>query len=158
MDFLLLLDTSGSMYGENGEKILGLNQAFTNFMDGLRGILPEPRLAVITYGGSSTMHDFHHISQIAPKTYEARGRSPLSEATALAADIVTKNVITILISDGAADDSDYTKISLKGPVYAIAVGADADHEQLARFTGSPKRVLPPHAASDLPGYALQKLG
>ena len=158
MDFLLLLDTSGSMYGEKGEKILGLNKAFENLLDGTRSLLPEPRLAIITFGESTSLQDFQYISQIAPKTYEARGKSPLTEAAALAAGITTKNIISILISDGAPNDSDYTKIKLEGPAYAIAIGADADFEQLARFTGSAKRVLPPHAARDLPAYALQKLG
>lgn len=155
-NFLLLLDISGSMYGENGEKILGMNQAVESFIEGAKEIIPEPLLAIITFGETIKMQDFYPLSQIAPKTYKAAGKSPLSEAVKLAGNTATKDTITILISDGAFNDSDYIKIPLLGEKYAIGIGADADHEQLSRFTGSTQSVLPPHTAADLPGYALAR--
>lgn len=154
--FLLILDISGSMYGEMGEKIMSLNQVVDNLKDGLKIIKPEPTLAVITYGEVVNLeNNFIPISQIPSKIYEARGKSQLTEAVRLASSITTEDVITILISDGNTLDSSYSRIPLKGHVYAI--GLDADYEQLARFTGSNNRVLPPYAANDLPGYVLQKV-
>lgn len=162
--FLLLLDTSGSMYGQKGEKIFGLNQAVTNLLEGLKTSAPEGKLALITFGRKTVFTDFAPVSQITHTTYEAGGKSLFDEALSLA-DTVSASapssdeMITILISDGILRGNlskIKTKIKLAGPAYAIAIGIDADYEQLAQFTESPSRVLPPHAAGDLAGYVLQR--
>ena len=160
LSFLLMLDTSGSMYGECGEKIHSLNTAAAEFLEALKAVLPEPELAVITFGGPPSLQNFAPVSQITLKTCEAGGKTPLTEAVVLAAglfqNIDSNNLITVLISDGAPDDGDFRKTPLPGLVYALSIGLDADYEQLSRFTGSSSRVLPPHEARSLPGYALQK--
>ena len=172
--FILLLDTSGSMFGEEGEKTLALNLAVDNLQVGLRNLLPEPKVAIITFGKSPVLQDFVPISQISPKTYEAQGKTLLTEAVRLASSLSSgsfsqasqapqtsqvsqasnEESITILVSDGAPNDGDFSKIPLAGQKYAIAIGIDADYEQLARFTQNPNRVMPPHEAGHLPAYAL----
>ena len=157
--FILLLDTSGSMYGEAGEKILGLNQAVANILDGLRAIVPEPRLTTITFGGSPVVQDFTSVG-VTPETYEARGRDCLVEAVSLAAEIAAQKdepVVTVLLTDGAINNPKiFANNPQLGPIYTIGIGVDADYEQLARFTGSAETVFPPYEAEGLPGYALAK--
>ena len=149
-----MLDISGSMYGENGEKIYSLNHTANNLLDGLKKIVPEPNLASITFGSATTLIDFAPVSQVKPFALAAQGKTPLTEAIALAKTVVTENVITILISDGAPNDGQFSKISLKGSAYAIGVGLDANYEELARFTGNSDRVFPPYAAEDAASYIL----
>jgi len=145
------------MYGDNGEKILSLNLTANNLLEGLKRIIPEPNLAVITFGSSTTLKNSVPVSQIAPFSLTAQGKTPLTEAVALANTVVTENVITILLSDGAPDDGYFSKITLKGSAYAIGIGLDADYEELARFTRSPDKVLSPCAAEDAAGYILSRV-
>lgn len=143
MDFILLLDTSGSMYGEQGEKILALNLAVSGLFEGFLRMSPEPNIAIITFGGTAQLRDFSPASEIPQHAYEARGTTPLTEALALAEPLDALNVTTILLSDGAADDNEFSALRLQGDAYAIAIGADADYEQLARFTRNPAHVFSP---------------
>ena len=153
-NFLLIFDASGSMHGKWGEKIESANQAASNLLEGLKTLVPEPELAIITFGDVTDMQDFTPVSQIRLETYKAQGKSPLDTAATLASAIASRDVITVLISDGTPGENFLLKTPLDGPAYAIAIGADADKEMLARFTGNDTRVLPPYAAFDFPGYAL----
>lgn len=154
--FLLIIDTSGSMYGDEGEKLESLNLAADALLRGLASMYPEPAVAIITFGDPPEMKSFMPANLISPTTYTAKGRNTLTEALLLAASVASKNVITILISDGIFDDGDFLKIrrSIEGPVYAISIGPDADPEQLVLFTGESGDVVPAHQAYDLPGYVI----
>lgn len=156
--YILLLDTSGSMYGEAGEKILGLNCAVSNFVDGLKTIAPEPQLAIVTFGGPPSVQDFIPAGLVSLKTYEAKGSGYFDDALEIAASLSgSADVVAIvLMSDGALPFYDYSKIPEGYPLYAVAIGIDADYDQLERFTDNPDTVLPPYAANDLAGFALTR--
>ena len=154
--FLLLLDTSGSMQSASGEKIQCLNLTTSNFIAGLKSIAPEIHLAIITIGGFPALTNFAPVKEITPATYQAKGSTPLTEAVILAKNIVNKTVITVLISDGAPNDGQFTKMTLGGPIYAIQVGFDANYEELARFTGCPNRVFRSYDSEAAAGYILQR--
>ena len=152
---LLLLDTSGSMYGE---KISALNYATSRFVCGLESItlLREPLVAVITFGGKPVESPFVPLGQFAIVDFEAKGETRLSEALRKAAAEAAPDTMCLLISDGLAMDGDFLKIQLECPAYAIAIGYDADIFMLSRFTGASERVFPPGEAEMLPGYLMQR--
>ena len=148
---LLLLDTSGSMYGE---KITALDYAARRFISGLGSIaLPtEPSVAVITFGGKPVESPFHPLGQFSLTCFEAKGETRLSEALSRAAVLAAPGTMCVLISDGLAMDGDFSKIRFACPTYAIAIGYDADICVLSRFTGASEKVFPPYEAEMLPGY------
>ena len=152
---LLLLDTSGSMYGEKNSALL---YAASRFICGLKSItlLKEPLVAVITFGGKPVESPFVPLGQFADLDIEAKGETRLSEALRKAAFVAASDTVCVLISDGLAMDGDFEKIQLKYPKYAIAVGYDADFFMLSRFTAASERVFPPYEAEMMPGYLMQR--
>ena len=152
--FLLLIDNSGSMYGE---KIASLNLAVNNLFKGLANVDDKIEVAVITFGDSVNFFKFIPVSEIENVCYEARGSTKLSEAVALVSKLANKNTITVLISDGAFNDGEFTKTTLKGFTFAIAIGYDTDYEALASFTGDKSKILQAFDAYDAAGYMLFKV-
>ena len=151
---LLLLDTSGSMYGE---KIFALTYVVERFICGLENItLPtDPKVAAITFGGKPVESPLHPLGQFSLGGIEAKGETRLSEALRRAAVLTIPGTLCVLISDGLAMDGDFVKIQLECGAYAIAIGYDADFFMLSRFTGAIERVFPPYEAEMLPGFFLQ---
>jgi len=147
-NFLLLLDTSGSMYGD---KIAGLNLVVENLLEGFGSLaLPEvPQMAVITFGGTPKVQPFTPINQITTG-WEAGGKTHLSEAIKTAATLATDETITLIVTDSISTDRG--KAKLKGQVYGIGIGYDADIELLETLTTSPQHIFPPVEAEYLPGY------
>ena len=152
--FLILLDNSGSMYGE---KILCLNQVVTNLLDNMKSIRPEPAVALVPFDNGLSSAEFIPASQAEPVNYIAEGNTSLPDVSQLIKNTnITVNpseLITILVSDGNYVPS---RILPPGPAYAIAVGYDARKSQLDYFTKNADNVLPAHASYDLPTYAIQR--
>lgn len=160
---VLLLDASGSMKAE--DKIEVLN-------DGVREMIRELQevdnglgiilLSIIAFGGDSAyvVHRHVPVAGLRYESLQAAGRTPLGEAFRLAHELVDDRealpnrayrATIALVSDGIPTDREWDK-HLDGLVgserggkatrFALAIGSDADHEMLTRFTGG----QPPHTA------------
>ena len=152
-NFLLLLDTSGSMYGA---KIVSLNLVVDNLLEGFKSLaLGEvPQMAVITFGGLPEVHPYTPIDQITTG-WEAGGETRLSEALELASTLATESTITLIVTDGTpihGGHEGFAKTPLSSPVYGIGIGYDADLELLGKLTTSPHHIFPPVEAEYLPGH------
>lgn len=119
---VLVLDTSGSMYGE---KIDQLNQGLIAFRDSLQtDSVAQSRveIAIVTFGPAQLLQDFTGASQFNPPTLAASGDTPLGAALQQALDMITirKKLYrdngtpyyrpwVFLITDGAPTDNDAWK-------------------------------------------------
>jgi len=153
LSIVLLLDTSGSMYGE---KIQALNLAVANLLDGFKrqALAEEPHVAVITFGGNPLLQSFVPVSRMPAAEWGVGGTTCLTKALCMAREIVTPQTISILISDGSPDDGGFARVRLSGELFAISIGYDSRPEALSRFTGNPARVFSASEAESLPGYWL----
>lgn len=151
---ILLLDTSGSM--RQDDKIDVLNDSVAEMIrelasvDAGHGLIT---LTLITFGGESAkvVQKNVPVSNIAFTPLRAGGKTPMGQAFALARDLIeNRDEISskayrptiALVSDGfpvpalsgeleALIDSDRGSKSSR---FALAIGADADRNLLARFT------------------------
>ena len=152
MSVLLLLDTSGSMYGE---KIKLMQQAATDLLSGLKNILPDLPVGIITFGDTPTLQPFAPVGEIVHAEYEAGGKSAFHEALTFVESIKPDSVI--LISDGICDGIPIEKIEESAAKYAISIGYDADLDMLARFAGSRERLFSAYDAGRMAGFLAQTL-
>jgi uncharacterized protein YegL len=166
---ILLVDTSGSMYGE---KINALNVAVKKMIESFGkedSTISEIYTAIITFGGRVDLHtDITASRLIHFEELSANGLTPMGGALKLCQELINnkerwpKNSFrptVVLISDGAPND-DYqdilTKFVTEGRSaqcdrWALAIGNDADYNLLEKFlTGQEKRVM---EASDAAGIA-----
>lgn len=151
MKFLLLLDTSGSMYGE---KITGLNLAVENLLEGFKDLALQepPQIAAVTFGGEPTVYPFapvEHFEQVITK-WEAGGKTRFHEAIKSATELTTDETITLIITDGAICDTGFDKIKLRGRIYCMPMGYDADIELLEKSAIA--QIISPVEAQHLAGY------
>lgn len=158
--FLLLLDTSGSMYGE---KMVSLKMAAQNLLQALSGVkyIPEPLAAIMTFGDSPVLRvPFTPVSGIELPELKPWGSSALTEALSLANAILKQETTLILISDGRPDDNNYAKkitdLSLLTHIIAIEVGFDADTNVLELFCGSRGQVVPAYDAEFMGEFLIYK--
>ncbi|MET7423605.1 VWA domain-containing protein [Dactylosporangium sp. NPDC005555] len=154
---VLLLDTSGSMRENN--KIEVLNDAVTEMIDELaeadggHGCIT---LSIVTFGGSGAQAIVEHtpVGEVEFSSLTARGKTPLGDGFRLARAIIEdKEALpsrayrpTIaLVSDGIPTDRNWeeeldallaSERGQKCTKFALAIGADADRDMLARFSGS----------------------
>jgi uncharacterized protein YegL len=114
---VLLLDTSGSMYGE---PVKQLNEGVRVFKQELMNdplALKRVEVAVVTFGPVTIRSDFHTVPNFFPQELETTGNTPIGAAILTAVDLVTKrkkeyktNGIAyykpwiILITDGSPTD------------------------------------------------------
>ncbi len=114
---VLLLDTSGSMYGE---PVKQLNEGVRVFKQELMNdplALKRVEVAVVTFGPVTIRSDFHTVPNFFPQELETTGNTPIGAAILTAVDLVTKrkkeyktNGISyykpwiILITDGSPTD------------------------------------------------------
>lgn len=161
---ILLLDTSGSMR-DNG-KIEVLNDSVTEMIEELTEVDAGHgyiTLSIITFGGSSAKVAIAHtpIGEVEFSTLRAGGRTPLGEAFRTVRQLVEDHdalpsrayrPTIALVSDGIPTDREWEKeldallTSERGAKctrFALAIGADADREMLAKFSGGR-----PHEASE----------
>lgn len=168
---ILLLDTSGSMYGE---KIDTLNIAVKNMIESFKtqvSTVAEIYTSVITFGGRAAIHsDFAPASQVTWTKLEANGGTPLGQALTLCTEMIQQltpdkfngkpyRPTIVLVSDGEPTDNFDTvldqflanKKTSTCDRWALAIGDDANVSVLERFlTGQEKRVM---QASDASGIA-----
>jgi uncharacterized protein YegL len=153
---VLLLDTSASM--REDDKIDVLNAGVAEMLeelvnaDGGNGFI---HLSLITFGGDSAELVWAHspVSDVEFRPLRANGRTPLGQAFQLAHDVIEDRdalpsrayrPTIALVSDGIPTDRDWSQRleelitsdrGAKATRFALAIGADADHEMLARFSG-----------------------
>jgi uncharacterized protein YegL len=161
---VLLLDTSASMGVD--DKIEVLNAGVAEMLeelidaDGGNGFI---QLSLITFGGDRAEIVCAHnpVSEVPFQPLRANGRTPLGQAFQLARSIIEDREAlpsrayrpTIaLISDGIPTDRDWeehleelisSERGAKATRFALGIGADADYQMLARFSGDEV-----HAASE----------
>ena len=160
LHFLLLLDTSGSMYGE---KMLSLKKAAENLLEGLRdaNITPEPLAALMTYGGTPKLCvPFSPVSSFELPELKPWGASALTDALALTQAIIKQETTLILISDGRPDDNNYVKKIMDMPlityIVAVETGPDADTNMLELFCAGRGQVVPAYSTEFMGDYLIQK--
>lgn len=161
---VLLLDTSGSMRDDG--KIEVLNDSVTEMIEELTEVDAGHgyiTLSIITFGGSSAEIVFAHapIADVEFTSLRAGGRTPLADAFRIARQLVedrdalpsrSYRPTIALVSDGIPTDREWKKEldallsserGAKSTRFALAIGADADREMLATFSGNR-----PHEASE----------
>lgn len=164
---ILLLDTSGSMYGE---KIDALNLSVKKMIESFGkedSTISEIYTAIITFGGRAELHtDITPSRQVQYENLDVNGMTPLGGALKLCEELINdksrwpKNSFrptVVLVSDGEPND-DYKAILNKFVTegrtsqcdrWALAIGNDADYSVLEKFlAGQEKRVM---EASDAAG-------
>lgn len=161
---ILLLDTSGSM--REDDKIGILNDSVTEMIEELTEVDAGHgfiTLSIITFGGKSANVVVAHkpIADVEFTSLRANGPTPLGEAFKMARELVEDRKAlpsrayrpTIaLVSDGNPTDRIWeqeldalltSERGAKATRFALAIGADADRQLLAKFSGDK-----PHEASE----------
>ena len=177
---VLVLDTSGSMYGE---KIDQLNQGLAAFRDSLQtDSVAQSRveIAIVTFGPAQLLQDFTGASQFNPPTLAASGDTPLGAALQQALDMIAmrKKLYrdngtpyyrpwVFLITDGAPTDNDAWKSaavrikdeeSRKGVAF-FSVGVEgADMEVLKQLSTRPPLPLKGYSFREMFVWLLASLG
>jgi uncharacterized protein YegL len=173
---VMIADTSGSM-AEHG-KLEALNLAMREMLRSLsQHSVPDAdvHVAVVSCGGSAAV--IHRpLSSIADASWvdlEARGSTPMGAAldlvsTMLQVDALPSNAYSpsvILIADGHSTDDfvsamarfDGSECGDRASRLAIAIGPDADTDELARFAGGAVAVLAASDAADIEAHVAYAL-
>ncbi|WKG04642.1 VWA domain-containing protein [Mycolicibacterium sp. HK-90] len=149
---ILLLDTSGSM--QEDDKIDVLNDSVTEMIEELTEVDAGHgyiTLSIITFGGDSAKRVTNDVpvADIEYAPLKARGRTPLGSALRIARELIeefpSRSFLptVALVSDGIPTDPSWepeldqllaSKRGQKASRFALAIGADADRELLARFS------------------------
>lgn len=169
---LLLLDVSGSMYGEKIDK---LNEAVNMMIDEFRKAQTMEtfiKLGIITFGGDVEDVKVHtmlsEVDNVEFSDLEANGGTPLGGALRLAKNMVEDKTVflsrdyrpaIILVSDGYPNDKGWEEAmsdfvnngrSAKCDRFAIAIGNDVDKKMLLSFIGNCENpLLEAHTATDI---------
>ena len=153
---VLLLDTSGSM--KEDDKIDVLNDSVTEMIEELTDVDAGHgyiTLSIITFGGDQGEIVTRNVpvADIEFASLQPHGRTPMGSAFRLARELIEDRgafpsrsfLPTIaLVSDGIPTDPSWepelellieSERGKKATRFALAIGADADHELLARFSG-----------------------
>ncbi|MGV0741029.1 vWA domain-containing protein [Mycolicibacterium sp. XJ870] len=150
---VLLLDTSGSMRAD--DKIDVLNESVTEMVEALTDIDAGHgyiTLTIITFGGDSATMVTNNVpvADIEYSSLMARGRTPMGSALRIARELIedfpSRSFLptVALVSDGIPTDPSWepeldhlltSKRGQKASRFALAIGADADRDLLARFSG-----------------------
>lgn len=161
---VLLLDTSGSM--REDDKIDVLNDSVTEMIEELTEVDAGHRfitLSIITFGGDSAtlVSSNLPVADIEYSSLKANGRTPMGDALRSARELIEDREAfpsrsflptLALVSDGIPTDPSWepelellinSERGQKATRFSLAIGADADRELLARFSGGEV-----HAASE----------
>lgn len=168
---ILLLDTSGSMYGES---IDTLNIAVKRMVESFKNeesTQVEIYTAIVTFGGRANLHlPFTKASEINWTNLEANGMTPFGGALSICKDLIMNlnntefggkpyKPTVVLVSDGNPTDDyedlldEFVKTPRTGTCdrWALGIGEHADYAMLAKFiSGQEKRVM---EAADAAGIA-----
>lgn len=155
----LLLDTSGSMYGEPIEAVKNGVQMLVSTLRQDPYALETVFLEIITFDShAKALSPLTELSQFQPPNLEAKGQTALGEALSLLAKQVESEVdkttpekkgdwrpLVFIMSDGAPTDDIEAGLramreSKFGMVVACAAGEHADTEMLKRITDSVVRL------------------
>ncbi|WP_458400430.1 vWA domain-containing protein [Mailhella sp.] len=165
---MLLLDISGSMYGD---KITELNRAAQEMIDAFskeEKMEVEIRVSIITFGGKATLQlPFTKASLVHFSPLQAEGGTPLGAALKIAKNIMEDRSsvpgrayrpIAVLVSDGQPNDDWKSPLkdfisngrSSKCDRMAIAIGSDADRNVLGLFVANTENpILTAHDAANI---------
>lgn len=153
---VLLLDTSGSM--REDDKIDVLNDSVTEMIEELTEVDAGHRfitLSIITFGGDSAtlVSSNLPVADIEYSSLKANGRTPMGDALRSARELIEDREAfpsrsflptLALVSDGIPTDPSWepeldllinSERGQKATRFSLAIGADADRELLARFSG-----------------------
>jgi len=158
---ILLLDRSGSMYGE---KIAKLNEATNEMIESFKTVGKgevDIHLAVISFGEGGATYDLplQSVKTISNLALQANGMTPMGMALRMAKDLIEdKDIIpskgyrpaVVLVSDGAPNDEWEQPMqdfigggrSSKCERFAMAIETSADDPVLNRFlSGTENKVF-----------------
>lgn len=169
LPFIVLADVSGSMATDG--KIDALNTALSEMLSAFSeedSTRAEIHVAVVTFGHETKLHlPLQPAANISFQALTAKGKTPLGPALDLVTALVEdKNVIPsrayrptiILVSDGQPDPGWEKPLSSllaserasKAQRFAMAIGADADHDVLRAFLADPEsRVFEAQQAREI---------
>ncbi|MCM3362247.1 VWA domain-containing protein [Niallia sp. MER TA 168] len=157
---ILLLDTSGSMYGEKAD---AMNKAVRVMLESFKdeeSSMAEIYVSIITFGGRAQLDtELKPARAIQYEDLEVNGGTPLGGALKICSDLVNNKEAfpspsyrptIVLVSDGGPTDNwEATMNSFvssgrtsKCDRWALAIGSDADYKVLGKFLqGQEKRVM-----------------
>ena len=169
LPIVLLLDVSGSMYGE---KINVLHDAVLDMVNSFAAArLKEVmvNIAIITFGNNDVkLHTpftyVKNLSKDSIKDFEADGNTPMGTALAMSKDMIEDKQVTgdriytpavILVSDGKPNDKWEEPLenfinsgrTSKCQRFAISIGNDADVNMLKKF--APDNTFLAEKAADI---------
>lgn len=166
---ILLADVSGSMAVDG--KIDALNGAVAEMQAAFAEEEDEHveiHLAVVTFGGTATLHvPLAPASDVRWTPMQAGGRTPLGAALDIATDLIEDRdrvpsrayrPTVVLVSDGLPNDEWEAPLQRlltseragKAERFALGIGADADHDMLRRFLNDPEgRIFEAHEGREI---------
>ena len=152
LPIVLLLDGSGSMYGERIAKLNSAVQKMLEVLSKEEQKASSYLMSIISFGehGATVLHKAENLSSIEYQPIEADGMTPLGAALRAATEIIEDRELTpsrayrplvILICDGMPNDDWETPFEYfvsegrtsKCDRMALAVGEDDPREMLERF-------------------------
>ena len=166
---IVLADVSGSMAADG--KIDALNLAIREMLAAFAGeddARAEIQVAVVTFGGVAALHTpLTSAPEVAWSGLRASGMTPLGGALTITTDLLDDRTkipsraytpTVVLVSDGQPNDEWRAPLARflghdrakKAQRFALAIGADADHDVLRAFLGNPEgRVFEAHEAREI---------
>lgn len=167
---ILLLDVSGTMYGEKIDKlydsVVAMVETFAE--EQMKETMID--VSIITFGREVLLHTpYTPVVELWKKgvnRFKASGSTPLGVALTMAKDMIEDRDTTpsriyrpavVLVSDGKPNDSWRGPLdnfiqngrSAKCQRFAVAIGNDVDRNMLENFTGDPKLVYLAEGAKDI---------
>lgn len=167
---ILLLDVSGSMYGE---KIDSLYDSVTDMLQAFDEARVREKIidvAIITFGDDFGLHTpytpVQELRKAGVKPFRASGNTPMGAALKMAKAMIEDKATTpshiyrpavVLVSDGEPNDNWKQPMdafikdgrSAKCQRFAVAIGADANRDILRRFCGGDDTLFYAERASDI---------
>ena len=166
---ILLADVSGSMAADG--KMDALNRAVAEMQAAFakeEDERAEIHLAVVTFGRTAALHvPLTPANDVSWTPMRANGRTPLGAALDIATDLIDDRdrvpsrayrPTVVLVSDGLPTDEWEGPLqrllaserAAKAERFALAIGADADHDMLRRFLNDPEgRVFEAHEGHEI---------
>ena len=166
---ILLADVSGSMASDG--KMDALNRAVAEMQAAFakeEDERAEIHLAVVTFGRTAALHvPLTPANDVSWTPMRANGRTPLGAALDIATDLIDDRdrvpsrayrPTVVLVSDGLPTDEWEGPLqrllaserAAKAERFALAIGADADHDMLRRFLNDPEgRVFEAHEGHEI---------
>lgn len=169
---ILLLDVSGSMYGEKIQKLYDATVEMIKAFSKEASRETTIRISIITFGSEIKLHTSYMLASDLDKQglapFVANGGTPMGITLRMAKDMIEdKSIIpsnvykpaVVLVSDGMPDSKNEAEIcmdkfmnegrSKKCQRFAIPIGPDADKELLLKFAGTKENLIKAEDADDI---------